>query len=212
MSSLRPEQLPAALERSLAPVYLLGGNEPLLLQECRDAIIRAAQAQGFTEREVIETNARFDWAALRETSAAPSLFAQRRIIDLRLPTGKPGVAGGRTLQEWAETPDPDILLIVSCESWDAASRKAKWAMALDRAGLVPPITNRDEGVVLNHGPFPSDIFIRNIPEYVSSPLPNLLPYDEKAARALAESTIMFPDGSVIGKPAPMAAAIGSSTK
>ena len=63
MSSLRPEQLPAALERSLAPVYLLGGNEPLLLQECRDAIIRAAHAQGFTERDVIETSTR--WISVR---------------------------------------------------------------------------------------------------------------------------------------------------
>ena len=61
------------------------------------------------------------------------------------------------------------------------------SMAMDRSGLVPPITNREQGVVLNHGPFPSDIFSRNIPEYVSTPLPNLLPYDENAARALADS-------------------------
>jgi len=75
------------------------------------------------------------------------------------------------------------------------------SMALDRSNLVPPITSREEGVVLNHGPFPSDIFVRNIPEYVSSPLPNLLPYDEKAARSLAESSglsdqraiLLYPD-------------------
>jgi ABC-type transport system substrate-binding protein len=61
------------------------------------------------------------------------------------------------------------------------------SMAMDRSSLVPPITNSEQGVVLNHGPFPSDIFARNIPEYVSTPLPNLLPYDENAARALADS-------------------------
>ncbi|MEJ2385176.1 MAG: DNA polymerase III subunit delta [Xanthomonadales bacterium] len=139
MSSLRPEQLPAALERSLAPVYLLGGNEPLLLQECRDAIIRAAQAQGFTEREVIETNARFDWAALRETSAAPSLFATRRILDLRLPTGKPGRDGSRALLDLLEAPDPDVLLLVSTGEWKAETRKAKWAGALAAAGVLVEI-------------------------------------------------------------------------
>ena len=139
MSSLRPEQLPAALERSLAPVYLLGGNEPLLLQECRDAIIRAAQAQDFTERDVIETSARFDWAALGETSAAPSLFATRRIIDLRLPTGKPGREGSKALLALLDSPDPDVLLLVSTGEWKAEMRKSKWARELAAAGILVEI-------------------------------------------------------------------------
>jgi ABC-type transport system substrate-binding protein len=75
------------------------------------------------------------------------------------------------------------------------------SMALDRSHLVPPITNRGQGVVLNHGPFPSDIFARNIPEYVSAPLPNLLPHDESTAKALATSSglagqtaiLLYPD-------------------
>ena len=83
---------------------------------------------------------------------------------------------------------------------DPQARQAM-SMALDRAGLVPPVTNREAGVVLNHGPFPSDIFSRNIPEYVSAPLPNLLPYDEKAAKAQAETSglsgqsaiLLYPD-------------------
>jgi ABC-type transport system substrate-binding protein len=83
---------------------------------------------------------------------------------------------------------------------DPEARRAM-SMALDRSRLVPPITNRDQGVVLNHGPFPSDIFSRNIPEYVSTPLPNLLPYDESAAKAVAASSglsgqrviLLYPD-------------------
>ena len=69
---------------------------------------------------------------------------------------------------------------------NADARRAM-SMVLDRASLVPPITNSAEGVVLNHGPFPSDVFARNIPEYVSTPVPNLLPHDENAARSLAAS-------------------------
>ena len=83
---------------------------------------------------------------------------------------------------------------------DPEARQAM-SMVLDRSSLVPPITNREQGVVLNHGPFPSDIFARNIPEYVSAPLPNLLPHDESAAKALAESAglsgqsaiLLYPD-------------------
>ena len=76
----RPEQLPALLERSLAPVYLLAGAEPLLLQECRDQVFRAAHGQGFTERKVHEAGARFDWGLITEDSASLSLFASRKIM------------------------------------------------------------------------------------------------------------------------------------
>ena len=115
-------------------MYLLGGEEQLLLEECRDQVIAAARAEGFAERELIEANARFDWEELDVMATAPSLFSPRRIIDLRLPTGKPGVEGAKCLNAWVERADPDLLLIVSCEHWDASSRKAKWATNLDRAG------------------------------------------------------------------------------
>ena len=74
---IRPEALASSLESSLAPVYLLAGAEPLLVQECRDQVIRAAQAQGFTERSVHEASGRFDWNRLGEDSGAMSLFASR---------------------------------------------------------------------------------------------------------------------------------------
>jgi peptide/nickel transport system substrate-binding protein len=76
---------------------------------------------------------------------------------------------------------------INTQVFPSTEARQAMSMALDRSSLVPPITNREQGVVLNHGPFPSDIFARNIPEYVSAPPPNLLPYDENAARALAAS-------------------------
>jgi DNA polymerase-3 subunit delta len=139
MASLRPDSLPAALERSLAPVYLLGGAEPLLIQECRDAIIRAAQAQGFTERNVIETGPRFDWAELGSAPVAPSLFATRQILDLRIPTGKPGADGSRAIKELLAAPDPDVLLLVSTGDWSGAIRNSAWVKALSAAGTLVEI-------------------------------------------------------------------------
>ncbi len=130
---LKAEQLPASLQRGLAPVYLIGGEEPLLLEECRDQIREAARAQGFIERELLQVESGFDWSELRQ-AAAPSLFASQKIIDLRLRTGKPGREGGKALTEWADTPDPNMVLLVSCEQWDAGSRKSKWAASLEKAG------------------------------------------------------------------------------
>ncbi len=131
---LKLEQLAGKLERGLDPLYLFAGPEPLLVQECRDQVFARAAAEGYTERDLLEVGRGFDWDRLAESAAAPSLFASRRILDLRLPTGKPGQDGARALVEWVENPDPDTLLVVSCEQWDASSRKAKWAQALDRAG------------------------------------------------------------------------------
>lgn len=131
---LRQEQLPAHLQRGLSAVYLIAGPEPLLVQECRDMVRAAATAAGYLERDIVQVDRDFDWEVLGSMAGAPSLFATRKIIDLRLPTGKPGAEGARVLSGWAAQPDPDTLLIVSCEEWDAGSRKSKWATELDRAG------------------------------------------------------------------------------
>jgi DNA polymerase III subunit delta len=87
------------------------------------------------EREVIHAGARFNWSELAAAaSSGGSLFSSRRCIDLRLPSGKPGRDGAKELSAWASDPNPDLLLIVSCEQWDSGSRKAKWASELERAG------------------------------------------------------------------------------
>ena len=132
---LRVEQLPGLLQQELSVLYLFGGAEPLLLQECRDKVRAAAVQQGYLEREILHVDRSFDWQLLASIAGAPSLFAERRIIDLRMPTGKPGREGSKVLTKWAADPDPDILLIISCEQWDQSSRKSKWAAALGQAGV-----------------------------------------------------------------------------
>lgn len=140
-----PEQLPAQLERKLAPVYFVSGDEPLLAQECGDAIRRAAHAAGFGERDVFTVESGFDWAGFYAETRAGSLFASRRLIELRLPTGKPGEEGGKTLVELCADPSPDVILLVTAGKLDKSARAAKWAAALERAGVavtVYPIESR----------------------------------------------------------------------
>ncbi len=137
--TIRLNQLPQSLAQSIAPIYLVAGAEPLLVQEARESIFSAARQRGFLERELIVVERGFDWESELRASGAPSLFSQQKVIDLRLASGKPGRAGAQALSEWAENPDPDMLLVLSFGNWEAASRKAKWVQALDRAGVVVEI-------------------------------------------------------------------------
>ena len=136
---VRPEHLQSTLDQGLAPVYLIAGSEPLLVQECRDRVIKAAQAQGYSERSVYEASGRFDWKQLGEDSSMPSLFSSQKILDVRLPTGKPGKEGAKVLTEMSESPDPDILLLISSGDWSGAMRKLKWTTSLARAGVLVEI-------------------------------------------------------------------------
>lgn len=132
---LRPEQLDTHLQDSLAPVYLLHGDEPLIVQESADAIRARARALGFSERQVLHAESGFDWNALQEAGNSLSLFAEQRIIEVRMPGGKPGDAGGKALRAYAGRPAEDTLLMVICGKLEAAQRKAKWVTELDRAGV-----------------------------------------------------------------------------
>ena len=164
---IRPDQLAGSLQRGLAPVYLIGGEEPLLLQECCDQVREAAKAQGYVERELLQAERGFDWSELQQ-AAAPSLFATQKIIDLRLRTGKPGREGAKVLSEWADAPDPNMVLLVSCEQWDAGSRKSKWAGKLEKAGQrvdIWPINAQElprwlEQRMLQHGMQPEPEVVR----------------------------------------------------
>jgi len=137
--AVNADQLPALLSRSLKPVYLVAGAEALLVQECRDQIIEAARKQGFVERDVYQVDGKFDWDSIAADSAALSLFSAQKIVDIRLPAGKPGKDGAKVLGEMASSPDPDILLLVSCGQWSAASRKTKWAGTLAKQGVLVEI-------------------------------------------------------------------------
>lgn len=137
--NIKPERLAQALEGSLAPVYLLAGSEPLLVQECRDLVILAARKRGYLGRTVHVAGNAFDWDLLKNAGVEQSLFSSRKVVDLRMSSGKPGQIGGKVLSNWAGAPDADVLLIVSCDTWDAASRKSRWAAELADAGVLVEI-------------------------------------------------------------------------
>ncbi len=132
-----PEQLAAQLKRQLLPVYLVSGDEPLLQQECCDLIRGAARAEGCTVREVIEAGgAHFDWREILHNATSMSLFAERKLVELRLPSGKPGADGSKALCEFLELASPDDVLLVVSGKIDKQSTNSKWYKALDKAGAT----------------------------------------------------------------------------
>lgn len=132
----RYEQLTGLLDKALAPIYLLSGDEPLQLGEAADAVRAAARAQGYGERQVLHAETGFDWQTLLAEAGNLSLFAERRLLDLRLPTGKPGDAGAKALTAYAARPPEDTLLLITCAKLDSAQQRSKWFTALERAGVV----------------------------------------------------------------------------
>ena len=132
-----PEKLPAALKRGLPPVCLLSGDEPLQAGEAADAIRAAARAAGFTEREVffIDRANSGPWDEIFASAQALSLFAARRVLEIRIPGSKPGTQGAPALQELAGLAGPDLLLLVITGELDWSAQKAAWVQALDAAGI-----------------------------------------------------------------------------
>jgi DNA polymerase-3 subunit delta len=135
VTQLRADQLAGHLRQSLAPVYFIHGDETLLVDECADAIRVAARAQGYSERQVFSVETGFDWNSLVAASDSLSLFAERRILELRLPGGKPGKEGTQILRDYAERPPADTLLLIVSGKLESAARRSKWALALDQAGV-----------------------------------------------------------------------------
>jgi DNA polymerase-3 subunit delta len=130
---LKPPQLQAHLATKLAPVYLVAGDEPLLVQEALDAIRAKARAEGYSEREVLDVERGFDWQRVMQSCASLSLFASRRIVEVRMSAG-PDEAGRKMLQALAQSPAQDVLLLVVCGALDTRQRDAAWYKALDSAG------------------------------------------------------------------------------
>ena len=131
-----PDQLYAGLKRGLAPVYLITGEEPLQRMECADAVRAAARAQGFEDRVVLDACIGIDWAALRYEADSLSLFASKRIIEIRLHDAKVGAEGGEALRGYCASPPQDTLLLISAPKFDSRSPGAEWYKAVDRAGEV----------------------------------------------------------------------------
>ena len=131
---LNPSQLVTHLTKGLAPLYVAAGEEPLLIQESLDLIRAKARKEGYSEREVLDADKNFNWQRLVEACASMSLFATRRIVELNLPSGAPGVEGSKVLQQMAATPPQDVLFLFVCGAVDWRSRQGAWYSALEAAG------------------------------------------------------------------------------
>ncbi|MFT7288162.1 MAG: DNA polymerase-3 subunit delta [Halieaceae bacterium] len=134
---LYPEKLAQDLARELRPIYLISGDETLLVQECADQVRAAARAAGCSERCVLDAGERsFDWQDLRQNAGSLSLFAQQRLLELRIPSGKPGSDGSKALCEYlADPPQGDVLLVIAGKI-DKASTNSKWHKAIDSSGAT----------------------------------------------------------------------------
>jgi DNA polymerase-3 subunit delta len=134
---IRAEQLAAQLVKNFAAVYTVHGDEPLLALEAADAVRAAARKRGFSEREVFEPGRTFDWSEFAHASASQSLFGDKKLIELRLASGKPAAAAAKALVEYCARPGADALLLVTMPRPEGSGWwKSDWYGALDGAGVV----------------------------------------------------------------------------
>ncbi len=143
---LRLEALNEHLQQGLREVYVVHGDETLLAQEALDSIRTAARAKGFSERCVFTVaGSHFDWSAVQAQAGSMSLFAEAQIVELRIPSGKPGKEGSDALQRLCKSLGPELLLLISLPRLDKTQLSSAWFMALEAAGAtvrVDPIERR----------------------------------------------------------------------
>jgi len=132
---ITPDRIDQHLASTLAPVYLVHGDEPLVIEEVCDRIRAAARERGYAERTVMSVEGKFDWEQVQAAAGALSLFSDQRLIELRIPSGRPGEAGARVLSAYASEPPADTLLLVITGRLDGSARKSKWVKSLESAGV-----------------------------------------------------------------------------
>jgi DNA polymerase III subunit delta len=135
---LNAEQLSAALARSVAAIYLVSGEEPLLVGEAADAIRAAARAAGYADRTIFFIDRSFAWDELKHASQSLSLFAERRLFELRIPSGKPD-KGAQQLADLAALPPPDVVCLIVTGKLDKKASEAPWVRAVEKHGVWVPI-------------------------------------------------------------------------
>ncbi|HZQ62692.1 MAG TPA: DNA polymerase III subunit delta [Casimicrobiaceae bacterium] len=133
---LRASQLAGHLERALVPAYLVHGDEPLLALEAADSIRAAARRAGCDEREVLVVEPGFKWDSFIAANANLGLFGSRKLIDMRIPSGKPGTDGARALESYAAQPNPDNVLVITLPRLDRATQGAGWFASLSEIGIA----------------------------------------------------------------------------
>jgi DNA polymerase-3 subunit delta len=134
--NVRPDDLAAHLGRRIEPLYIVHGDEPLLGLEAGDAIRAAARSAGAGEREVLVVEPGFKWDAFVAANANASLFGDRKLVDLRIPSGKPGVDGGKALEACAANPNRDNVTLITLPRLDKATQASAWFAALAEAGVT----------------------------------------------------------------------------
>lgn len=130
------EALPRHLNSGLKPLYVVHGDALLLAIEAADSIRTAARNAGYTERDTLIAEQHFKWGELKSCAQSLSLFAQRKIVDLRIPSGKPGTEGGQALQEYAANLNEDVLTLITLPKLDWTAQKSQWFSALEKNGVV----------------------------------------------------------------------------
>ena len=135
---IQGNQLSSHLNKYLAPCYLVSVDEPLLIDEALESIRKKAKKNGFISRELHIATPGFDWSLLKASIGNLSLFAEKRIIELRLPTGKPGKIGSAAIIDIVQQSDSDILFIVVSSKLDRSSSSTKWVKAIDQKGVLLP--------------------------------------------------------------------------
>ncbi|MFC5480480.1 DNA polymerase III subunit delta [Massilia suwonensis] len=138
---LRPEALEPHLAKGLAPLYVITSDEHLLALEAADKIRRAARAAGHTERDVLTVERSFKWGELLAANQALSLFGDKKLIELRIPSGKPGKDGSAALQAYAKDLSPDNLTLITLPKLDWQTAKASWVATLQQAAVYIEIPN-----------------------------------------------------------------------
>ncbi len=146
---LRIEQLNAQLQRSFLPVYLLSGDEPVLIEQAQKLITQAAQERGFNEIRTTTVDSGFDWQEWLMSTRTHSLFSERQLQILYINNGKPGDKGSQALQRYCQQVDSDNALIILTPKLDAASLKTKWAQAIDAVGGVLQVWPLDQAAQKN---------------------------------------------------------------
>ncbi len=134
--AISSDDLPRHLASGLKPLYVVYGDALLLAIEAADSIRAAARAAGYTERETLIAEQHFKWGELRNSAQNLSLFASRKVIDLRIPSGKPGVEGGQALQDYCANLQPDILTLICLPRMDKTAQKSQWFGALQQHGVM----------------------------------------------------------------------------
>ena len=135
---LSADQLNPSLGKGLASIYLVSGDEPLLVGEAADAIRAAARAAGYADRSVFFVDRSFSWDALRQATQSLSLFAERRMFELRMPSGKPD-KGAATLLDMATRPPPDGVCLIVTDKLDKKTAETPWVRAVEKHGVWVPL-------------------------------------------------------------------------